>query len=140
MAVQITPTNRAALWSKLALNKTQLAELGGVTTRQISHWTGRGYLLATGETRDTYNGAAIDLVVLIKQGLDAGLPLRLAVSLADTYLADTQAETPGLDTIEPATLQGVAGQLRRALAQIGQVREVVDPLVPREVDAARENF
>ena len=83
----LTPPNRSALWSRLALTKAQLAELCGVTTRQVSHWTLKGYLGTSSHHPDRYSGEAIDLCVLIKQGLDQGLPLRRAVGQARAFLS-----------------------------------------------------
>ena len=54
MEFTLTPPNRGALWSSLALTKTQLAELCGLTTREISHWTSQGYITASGRTLERY--------------------------------------------------------------------------------------
>jgi DNA-binding transcriptional MerR regulator len=71
-----SPPNRGALWSMLALTKTQLAEICGLTTRQVSHWTSQGYITTSGRNPERYNGDAVDLCVLIKQGLASGIPLK----------------------------------------------------------------
>ncbi len=122
--------NRGALWSSLALTKVQLAALCGVTPRQISHWTDRGYLVPTDRERERYNGDAIDLCVLIKQGLAGGLSTRRAVTAARAFLAEESARRPGLATIEPATLLDTREKLRGAAAALAAVLEVVEPLVP----------
>ena len=72
MASPFTPPNRAALWASLALTRVQLAALCGLTLRQVRHRTARGYLPPS--TRDP--GRYMDIALLIKQGLDQGLPLR----------------------------------------------------------------
>ncbi len=80
------------LWSHLALTRSQLADLCGVTPQQIRYWTSRGFLpTAPGRPR-RYNGEAIVRCLLIKQALDHGYPLRTAVVLARRFLA---ARPPG---------------------------------------------
>lgn len=127
----LTPPNRGALWSSLALTKTQLAELCGLTTRQISHWTSQGYITAAGRNPERYNGDAIDFCVLIKQGLHNGLPLRRAVALARTHIADELTRQPGMTAIIPPSLLDIREKLRGAEASIAAVLQAVEPLVPR---------
>jgi len=127
----LTPPNRGALWSSLALTKTQLAELCGLTTRQISHWTAQGYITASGRNPERYNGDAIDFCVLIKQGLSNGIPLKRAVALARAYVAEELARQPGAAAIVPPTLLDIREKLRGAEASIAAVLQVVEPLVPR---------
>jgi DNA-binding transcriptional MerR regulator len=132
------PPNRGALWSSLALTKTQLAELCGLTTRQISHWTSQGYITAAGREPERYNGNAIDICVLIKQALANGVPLRRAVALARGYITDELIRQPAAQLIVPPTLLDMREKLRGAEASIAAVLEVVEPLVPREPLAARD--
>ena len=132
------PPNRGALWSSLALTKTQLAELCGLTTRQISHWTSQGYITAAGREPERYNGNAIDICVLIKQALANGVPLRRAVALARGYIADELIRQPAAQIIVPPTLLDMREKLRGAEASIAAVLEVVEPLVPREPLATRD--
>ena len=132
----LTPPNRGALWSTLALTKTQLAELCGLTTRQISHWTTQGYITTSGPNPERYGGEAIDLCCLIKQGLSQGIPLRRSVALARDYLAREMVRQPGMGAIQPAALLDIREKLRGATASINAVLEVVTPLVPRNGETA----
>jgi hypothetical protein len=75
----LDPPARGALWLNLALTKVQLAALCGVTVRQVAHWTTQGYL-SPRPGSDRYNGNAVEQCLLIKQGRDAGLSPRRAVS------------------------------------------------------------
>lgn len=134
----LTPPNRGALWSTLALTKTQLAELCGLTTRQISHWTGQGYITTSGRNPERYSGEAIDLCILIKQGLNHGIPLRRSVAQARDYLAREMARQPGMAAIQPPALLEIRERLRGAEASILAVLEVVSPLVPRQDEAEAE--
>lgn len=129
----LTPPNRGALWSSLQLTKTQLAELCGLTTRQISHWTSQGYIAASGRNPERYNGDAIDLCVLIKQGLLNGLPLKRSVARARAFITDELVNQPGMARIEPPALADIRDKLRGAEASIIAVLQVVEPLVPRAI-------
>ena len=130
--------NRGALWSTLALTKTQLAELCGLTTRQVSHWTTQGYITTSSRNPERYSGDAVDLCILIKQGLNHGIPLRRSVAHAREYLAREMAKHPGMGAIQPPALLEIRERLRAAEASIGAVLEVVTPLVPRHDDGEVE--
>src|SRR5437016_10765988 len=105
------PPDRGALWVALALTKTQLAALCGLTVRQVGYWTAAGYLPTAPAHAERYNGNAIDLAVLIKQGLERGLPLRRAVALAREHLAAELARQPGLGALDPAALGALEAEL-----------------------------
>jgi len=124
------PSNRGALWSMLALTKTQLAEICGLTTRQVSHWTMQGYIVTSGRVDDRYSGEAVDLCILIKQGLSGGMPLKRSVRMAREYLAAEMAEQPGMRAIAPPALLEIREELRGADAAIGRVLQAVSALVP----------
>lgn len=126
------PPNRGALWSMLALTKTQLAEICGLTTRQVSHWTTQGYITTSGRIEDRYSGEAVDLCMLIKQGLTGGLPLKRSVRMAREYLAAEMAEQPGMRVIEPPALLDIREELRGAQSSIDKVLQVVSALVPAD--------
>ena len=132
--VALEPPNRGALWSSLALTKTQLAALCGVTVRQVGHWTARGYLPTAGRHAERYNGDAIDFCVLIKQGLMNGIPLKRSVALARTYIADELTRQPSLAVITPPALLDIREKLRGAEASISSVLQVVEPLVPVAIE------
>lgn len=132
---KLIPPNRGALWSSLALTKTQLAELCGLTTRQISHWASQGYITSSGRNPERYNGDAIDLCVLIKQGLMNGVPLKRAVGMARVYISDELARQPSLAAITPPALLDIQQKLRGAEASIASILQVVEPLVPATLEA-----
>ena len=132
MAYPFTPPNRAALWASLSLTKTQLAALCGLTARQVSHWTAQGYLPRSTRDPEHYSGDAVDMGVLIKQGLHQGLLLRQAVEQARAYLAAERARQPDLHTLDPAALATIATRIAQADAAVRQVLEVVAPLTPPE--------
>ncbi len=125
----LEPPDRGALWLSLALNRAQLAELCGVSERQVRDWTKWGYL-TTRPGSDRYNGNAVDLCLLIKQRLDQGLSLRWAVVWARQFLAGESARQPGLATLGPEALLEVHERLVAAQADVASVREVVEVRVP----------
>lgn len=129
----LIPPNRSALWSSLALTKAQLAALCGVTTRQVSHWSLRGYIATSGHHPDRYSGEAIDVCLLIKQGLDQGLPLRRAVTQARAFLASDHEQHPVVADIEPMALADIHDRLYGAQATIAAILQVIEPLIPRQV-------
>lgn len=131
-----TPPNRGALWSMLALTKTQLAELCNLTTRQVSHWTNQGYISTSGRNPERYNGDAVDLCILIKQGLNNGVPLKRSVRMAREYIAGELHDQPEMRVIEPPALIDIREKLRGAESSIELVLQVVDALIPRDVETA----
>jgi hypothetical protein len=129
--VSLTPPNRGAIWANLALSKSQLAKLCGVTPRQVAHWASRGYLVAAGQDPQRFNGNAIDMCLLIKQGLDQDLPLHRAVAQARAFINDELLRQPVVKVIEPPSLIDMLEKLRGAGASIEAVIQVVEPLALR---------
>ncbi len=127
------PPNRGALWSMLALTKTQLAAICGLTTRQISHWTGQRYIATSGRNPERYNGDAVDLCVLIKQGLLSGVPLRRSVLMSREYLAEELARQPGMRAITPPALLDIREKLSGAEAAIAIVPEEPQRVPPGDL-------
>ena len=125
-----TLPNRAALWASLALTQAQLAALCGLSVRQIAWWTQRGYLPRSTRDPERYSGDAVDMAVLIKQGLDQGLLLGQAVKHARAYLAAEQARQPDLHALDAEALAMIASRIAQAEAATRQVLEVVAPLAP----------
>ncbi len=125
-----TPPNGAALWVSLALNQAQLAALCGLSERQVRQWTQRGYLPRSPRAPGRFSGAAVDMALLIKQGLGQGLLLGQAVQHARAYVAAERARQPNLHALDAAGLTAIASRLTRADSAVRQVVEVVAPLAP----------
>ena len=137
---KLSPPNRGALWLNLALTKTQLAELCGLTTRQVGYWTQRGYLTTSPSHPDRYNGNAVDLCVLIKQGLDQGLTFQRALGHARRVLTEEVTGQRGLDSLDAQQLQMIREMLGSAVASMSMVLQSVEPLTahpdtPQEMPA-----
>ncbi len=56
-----TPPNRGAIWMRLALNASQVANLCGVTLRQVIHWAEQEYLPRSPHDRSGFTGHAVDI-------------------------------------------------------------------------------
>ena len=125
-----TPPNRAALWASLRLTKAQLAALCGLTERQVGYWVAQGYLPHSPRDPERYSGEAIDLALLIKQGLGQGLTLGQAVAQARAYLAAERSQQPDLHALDAEALATIATRLAQADEAVRQVLEVVAPLAP----------
>ncbi len=56
-----TLPDRGAIWMRLALNASQVANLCGVTLRQVIHWADRGYLPRSSHDSGAFSGQAVDM-------------------------------------------------------------------------------
>ena len=130
MAYPFTPPNRAALWASLALTETQVATLCGLSQRRIKRWAQRGYLPRSPRGPRCYSGAAVDMALLIKQGLGRGLLLGQAVEQARAYLAAERSRQPDLHALDAEALAMIATQIAQANAAARQVLEFIAPLAP----------
>jgi len=128
--------NLAQVWSRLELTATQLSRLTGISRRQVEWWRQRGYLTPAPEQPERFNGDAVTLALLIKQGLDAGIPLRRAYDLAREHLAAILAR--GAATVaqpgehpDASALLDLEQKLIATHNTIGLVLEAVAPLAKR---------
>jgi DNA-binding transcriptional MerR regulator len=128
--------NLAQVWAKLALTATQLSRLTGISRRQVEWWRQRGYLTPSPEEPDRFNGDAVTLALLIKQGLDADIPLHRSYDMARSHLAailskgaSTVAE-PG-EHPDATALLDLEQKLIATHNTIGLVLEAVAPLAKR---------
>jgi hypothetical protein len=108
--LELMPVDSALLWARLELTATQLAALVGVSRRQVTWWRQRGYLIPSPGATDRFGGNAVELAVLMKQAMDAGLPLRRAHDLAVRHMAGSLAA---------GVLQTVAALPRRVRDEAG---------------------
>jgi DNA-binding transcriptional MerR regulator len=141
--VRFEEPNLTALWGRLALTATQLSRLTGVSRRQVEWWRQRGYLTPSPDDPDRFSGDAVTLALLIKQGLDAGIPLGRAYQLATRHVAARLAEgladaaPPGAHG-NPRALADLEQKLLATQNTIGLVLEVIAPLVRRSERAGPE--
>ena len=81
---RLSPVNRDLIWKRLALTKAQVARLAGVSRRQMIYWSSKGLL--GDPARRTFDGPAVEKVVLIKSALDQGETLAAAAEMAEREL------------------------------------------------------
>lgn len=128
--------NLAEVWARLALTATQLSRLTGISRRQVEWWRQRGYLTTSPQDPDRFNGDAVTLALLVKQGLDAGIPLHRSYSLAKEHLASILARGAG-SVVQPgehpdaSALLDLEQKLIATHNTIGLVLEAVAPLAKR---------
>ena len=127
---RLTPPNRGTLWASLALTTAQLATLTGLTERQVRYWAAQGYLPRSTRDPERYSGDTVDMALLIKQGLGAGLTVRQAARRARAYLAAERSRQPDLHALDAAALATVATWVAQADEAVRQVLAVVAPLAP----------
>jgi|SRR4051794_25501218 DNA-binding transcriptional MerR regulator len=123
-AISFTPLDRGELWGQLRLNASQLAELTGVSLRQVMFWSDQGYLPHIPGDARSFSGAGIDTALLLVQARAAGIGLKRAAVLARQYLS---AEFIG-KTRQPDPGPSALGAGLRALeASARDLREQVAP-------------
>jgi DNA-binding transcriptional MerR regulator len=81
----VPTVDREQLWRQLELTKTQVARLTGLSRRQIVYWSSKG--LIGRPDRKTFDGPAVEKVLLIKRALEQGTRLQDAARLADRELS-----------------------------------------------------
>jgi len=81
--------DRDALWRRLELTKAQVARLTGLTRRQIIYWSSKGMI--GDPNRRTFDGPAIEKVVLIKEELQRGRSLQEAAREAERAISERRA-------------------------------------------------
>lgn len=125
------PLSRRPVWTGLALTMSQAATLTGASERQIQHWMDRGYIQPALRGTRKLNGESLDLIMLICQARQEGVPLRRAVSMARDYLTAERAGSA--DTgIEPALLEDLQGKLLDARQTLEAVEEMIQQAQTKE--------
>src|SRR5262245_66188190 len=85
--VELQPVDFGTLLPKLELTIGQVAQLSGLSVRQVAYWTTKGILEATNPKKRIYRSDALRKAILLKQCLDQGLSLKDAVEATEAYLA-----------------------------------------------------
>ncbi len=81
------PVEPGELLRKLHLTIGQVAEMTGLSIRQISYWTGKGIIGASNPKRRLYDYQAVEKALAIKYGLDDGLSLSEATLEAEELIS-----------------------------------------------------
>jgi len=122
-AIEFTQIDRGMLWGHLRLNASQLAELTGVSLRQVMFWSDQGYLPHVPGDARSFTGVGIDTALLLVQARAAGIGLKRAAVLARQYLSaefigKTRQVDPGPTALGAGlrTLEATARDLREQVA------------------------
>src|SRR5579864_8155727 len=98
--VQRAP-DRQRLWNDLSLTMSQAAALTGASERQIQHWMDRGYIQPVRKGTRRINGQGLDMIILIREARNGGVPLRHAVAVSREFLA-RESSAAWQTAMEPA--------------------------------------
>ncbi|MBI2938964.1 MAG: MerR family transcriptional regulator [Chloroflexi bacterium] len=112
----------ADLAGKISFSADQLAEISGVSRRQLAYWGQRGIIPADSR----YSLEAVEKVVLIKRALDSGATLWRAIQLAERYLGDRRAREEALAHMSEDELRkALDDQLLRLQTLAGRLRDLL---------------
>ncbi len=89
--IELEPIDLAAHLDLLELYLGQVCRLAGISKMQLDYWTNKAQIQTKGKKQRIYDLAAIETVLLIKQGKDKGLNLGAAIAAARRF----QAGRPG---------------------------------------------
>ena len=71
-ALDLGRVDRGVLWSGLALTQTQVAELTGLSQRQVSRWVAHGLLVPSPHHPERFNGDAVEQAILMQRAIARG--------------------------------------------------------------------
>ena len=83
--VELEPIDMAAYLDRIELYLGQVCRLVGISKMQLDYWTNRAQIPTKGKKQRIYDRAAIETVMLIKQGKDKGLSLAAAIEAARRF-------------------------------------------------------
>ena len=127
---QFEPVNRGALWTRLNLTTAQVAALCDLTTRQVSYWAQKGFLPHSPQNPERFNGDAVDMCILIKQGLESGFGLTQAARRAQAHLAAELQAQPQMANFAPPVLTDIHEKLVGVASTVRLLLEVIAPQLP----------
>jgi DNA-binding transcriptional MerR regulator len=83
--IALEPVDLASRLDELELYLGQVCRLAGISKMQLDYWTNRAQIPTKGRKQRIYDRAAIETVMLIKQGKDKGLNLGAAIEAARRF-------------------------------------------------------
>ncbi len=87
--IELEPIDMAAHLDRIELYLGQVCRLVGISKMQLDYWTNRAQIPTKGKKQRIYDLAAIETVMLIKQGKDKGLNLADAIDAARRFREQT---------------------------------------------------
>jgi hypothetical protein len=122
--IDLGPVDRGILWSRLALTQTQLAELAGLSQRQVSRWAARGLLVPSSRDPDRFNGDSVELAILMQRAIVRGHRPTQAARMAQMALAKYLNDT---DELRVSAGPDVREKLLAAQTAIQTALEILFP-------------
>ena len=83
----LEPINVLSSLREVELTLGQVCRAAGITKMQLDYWTQRADIATHGHKQRTYDVAALETVLLIKQGKDRGLSLSAAIAAVREFQA-----------------------------------------------------
>jgi DNA-binding transcriptional MerR regulator len=93
-AAALEPIDLAASLERIELYLGQVCRLAGISKMQLDYWTNKAQIPTKGKKQRIYDIAAIETVMLIKQGRDKGMSLAAAIEAARRFQGG-HAPAPG---------------------------------------------
>jgi hypothetical protein len=122
--IDLGAVDRGTLWSRLMLTQTQLAELAGLSQRQVSRWVAHGLLIPSSRSPDRFNGDAVEKAILMQRAIKRGHRPTQASRIATLALArQMQSEHHFRVPLEP----DVREKLLAAQTAIATALEILFP-------------
>ena len=84
----LEPVDLGPHLAKLELSLGQVCRLAGISKMQLDYWTNKAEIRTKGKKQRLYDLAAIETVMLIKQGRDNGLSLAASIDAMRRFLAE----------------------------------------------------
>jgi DNA-binding transcriptional MerR regulator len=81
----LDPVDVTAHLDRLDLYLGQVCTIAGITKIQLDYWTEKAAIPTKGRKQRTYDLAAVELVMLIKQARDKGMTLPAAIEAAREF-------------------------------------------------------
>jgi DNA-binding transcriptional MerR regulator len=72
---------------RLELTLGQVCQVAGISKMQLDYWTQKAEIPTHGRKQRTYDMAAVETVLLIKQAKDRGLSLSAAINAVEEFQA-----------------------------------------------------
>jgi DNA-binding transcriptional MerR regulator len=127
----LDPIDPSEVLDRLVLGIGQAAAVCGVSVRQLSYWTEKGFIAPVHHHKGrAYDYAALEKTWLIKDGLSQGYTLDGAVAAAEVFLRRRNEERKQVDRLSGPQLD------QFLLSQAEHLRHTADR-IRREVETSR---
>src|SRR5437879_13385174 len=98
----LEPIDLSEHLDKIELYLGQVCQIAGISKMQLDYWTNKAKIPTKGRKQRIYDLAALETVMLIKQGKDKGLNLGAAIDAARRFRAAPALQRAGVLIASPA--------------------------------------